>query len=176
MNENLNLIEILKDCPEGTKLYSPIYGDVGFIKVRLNSSSDYPIEIRLSNDSADDLTIDGRLFAEYNGECMLFPSREQRDWSKFKPKKSKFDPKALKPFDKVLVRDSDETALVVDADETRWKCALYSHERGNEYSPYKYATTGSPYVYCIPYNDDTKHLVGTKEEAPEFYRYWDTLN
>ncbi len=22
MNENLNLVEILKDCPEGTKLYS----------------------------------------------------------------------------------------------------------------------------------------------------------
>ena len=28
------------------------------------------------------------------------------------------------------------------------------------------------YTYCIPYNDDTKHLVGTTEEAPEYYRYW----
>ena len=28
MNENLNLVEVLKDCPQGTKLYSPIYGDV----------------------------------------------------------------------------------------------------------------------------------------------------
>ena len=104
MNENLNLVEILKDCPEGTKLYSPVYGDVELIKVRLNSSSKYPIEIRISNDSDDDLTIDGRLYAEYNGECMLFPSRDQRDWSKFKVKKPKFDPKTLKPFDKVLVR------------------------------------------------------------------------
>lgn len=28
MNENLNLVKILKDCPRGTKLYSPIYGEV----------------------------------------------------------------------------------------------------------------------------------------------------
>ena len=29
------------------------------------------------------------------------------------------------------------------------------------------------YKYCVPYNDDTKHLVGTTEEAPEYYRYWE---
>ena len=27
-------------------------------------------------------------------------------------------------------------------------------------------------VMAIPYNEDTKHLVWTNEEAPEFYRYW----
>ena len=30
MNENLNLAEILKDCPKGTKLYSTVYGEVEF--------------------------------------------------------------------------------------------------------------------------------------------------
>ena len=25
----------------------------------------------------------------------------------------------------------------------------------------------------IPYNDETKHLIGTTEEAPEYYRYWE---
>lgn len=165
MNENLNLVELLKDCPKGTKLYSPIYGDVELIKVRLNSSNKYPIEIRLSNDSADDLTMDGRLYAEYDGECMLFPRRDQRDWSKFKPKKSKFDPKALKPFDKVLARDTHDR---------RWICALFSHERKvDESITFNYQTTAGAYVYCIPYNDDTKHLVGTTDEAPEFYRYWE---
>ena len=39
-----------------------------------------------------------------DAECTLFPSKEQRDWSKFKVKKPKFDPKTLKPFDKVLAR------------------------------------------------------------------------
>ena len=29
------------------------------------------------------------------------------------------------------------------------------------------------YKLCIPYNDDTKHLVGAKEEAPEYYRCCD---
>lgn len=74
-NENLNLVEILKDCPVGTKLYSPIYGDVELLSVRQNDCGDYPIEIKLITNSIDDLTIDGRLFADYDGECMLFPSR-----------------------------------------------------------------------------------------------------
>ena len=84
MNENLNLVEILKDCLKGTKLYSPVYGDVELEEVHLISKPDYPIEVRLSNNALDSFTSDGRLFGEHNGECILFPSREQRDWSKFK--------------------------------------------------------------------------------------------
>ena len=34
MNENLNLVEILKDCPEGTKLYSPVFGEVEFESIQ----------------------------------------------------------------------------------------------------------------------------------------------
>ena len=176
MNENIDLTKILKDCQKGTKLYSPVFGDVEFVRVCQNDSVDFPIEFKLSDNSLNSVTRDGRLYEEFNGECILFPSKDQRDWDKFTAplyKKEKFDPKTLQPFDKVLVRDSDGTALLAEQDEARWKCALYSHERGNESIPYKYATTDSPYVYCIPYNDDTKHLVGTTEEAPEFYRYWE---
>lgn len=165
MNENLNLVEILKDCPKGTKLYSSVHGEVELEEVHLISRSDYPIEVRLSNNSLDSFTSDGRLFAQYNGECMLFPSREQRDWSKFKPKKPKqpkFDPKTLQPFDRVLVRYSRQ----------HWCCDLFSHIVKKE-STYHYLCVGSAFEYCIPYNDDTKHLVGTTEEAPEFYRYWE---
>ena len=85
MNENLNLIELLKDCPIGTKLYSSVHGEVELEEVHL-CKPDYPIEVRLSNNALDSFTTDGRLFEEYNGECMLFPSREQRDWSKIKLK------------------------------------------------------------------------------------------
>ena len=167
MNEKLNLAEILKDCPEGTKLYSPVYGDVELVKVIqvedeiLSSIEDdiYPIKIKLNNNSLDNFTKDGRMFEDYNGECMLFPSKDQRDWSKFKAKKPKFDPKTLQPFDKVLVRD---------ADNCKWRCAFFSYK-----GEYLYLTTDNIYKYCIPYNDDTKHLVGTTEEAPEFYRYWE---
>lgn len=166
MNENLNLIELLKDCPIGTKLYSSVHGEVELEGVHLISKPDYPIEVRLSNNALDSFTPDGRLFAEYNGECMLFPSREQRDWGKFKPKKTeqqKFGPKTLQPFDKVLARNG----LQED-----WCCHFFSHCRDIN-SLYKYVLTdGCAYIYCIPYNDDTKHLLGTKEEAPGFYCYW----
>lgn len=161
MNENLNLVEILKDCPKGTKLYSLIYGDVELEELFQDEDA-YPIRVKLRDNALDDFTKDGRVNVNYSGECTLFPSKKQRDWSKFKPKKPKFDPKTLCPFDKVLVRDSDERW---------WRCALYSHTREDE--EYKYKTLHWRYKYCIPYNDDTKHLVNTTDEAPEYYRYWE---
>ena len=171
MNENLNLVEILKDCPEGTKLYSPIYGDVELVKVIqvedeiLSSIEDdiYPIKIKLNNNSLDNFTKDGLIFADYNGECMLFPSKDQRDWSKFNYKKPKFDPKTLQPFDKVLTK-----SLAYGV----WQCDFFSNINDNNcYTPYN--CISNVYKQCIPYNDDTKHLVGTTKEAPEFYRYWE---
>lgn len=74
----------------------------------------------------------------------------------------KFDPKTLKPFDKVLVKDFDETSY--------WRCNLFSHYNKNK--GYYYCSS-APFDVCIPYNDETKHLVGTKDEAPEYYRYWE---
>ena len=75
---------------------------------------------------------------------------------------TKFDTKMLKPFDKVLVRDCEYH---------KWTCNLFSHMSDN--TLYKFQCFGFPYYYCIPYNDETKHLVGTTEEAPEYYRYWE---
>ena len=163
MNENLNLVEILKDCPKGTKLYSTTYGDVELIRVNQNDDVDYPIEIKLSDASISSVTTDGRLCEYYNSECLLFPSRDQRDWSKFKPKKPKFDPKTLQPFDMVLVRDINSE---------KWKIQLFSHIIKDCF-PYEYHCIDSCYNFCIPYNDDTKHLVGTSNKEPEFYRYWE---
>ena len=165
MNENLNLAEILKDCPEGTKLYSTVYGDVELVRVYLDDNT-YPIEIKI-NEGSDMVCItnDGRLLGDFQGECTLFPSKDQQDWSKFKVKsnKPKFDPQTLKPFEKVLVRDEDNQ---------KWNCGFFSHK--NEFNnAYPYRCVGTPYTYCIPYNDDTKHLIGTADEAPEFYRYWE---
>ena len=166
MNENLNLVEILKDCPEGTKLYSPVFGEVEF-----ESINDIigPIVVTTNTGNAECFTTDGKMHTYYNGECLLFPSKEQRDWSKFKVKKPKFDPKTLHPFDKVLVRNCD-------AD--KWKCAHFSYMEPS-FKGTIYVTSmlfRDRILYndnCIPYNDDTKHLVGTTDEAPEFYRYWE---
>ena len=158
----MNLVEILKDCPEGTKLYSPIFGEVELVKVY--NDENYPIEVKLNNGTLEYFAKDGRIYIDYDGGCMLFPSHEERDWSKFEIKKPKFDPKTLKPFDRVLVRDFHVHT---------WKCALYSHMEEKENSSYKHVTTDSAYICCIPYNNDTKHLIGTKKGAPEYYRYWE---
>lgn len=162
MNENIDLTKILKDCPKGTKLYSIIYGDVKF--EGFTGSKLYPILMRIDDRRTVSFSADGKMYHDC-GECALFPSKDQRDWSKFKVNKPRFDPKTLKPFDKVLVRDYNSCC---------WRCALYSHQREMEESNlFRYATMTSSYTFCIPYNDDTQHLVGTKEEAPEYYRYWE---
>ena len=105
MNENLNLVEILKDCPKGTKLYLTTLGDVEFCMI---DSGIRPIWIKHKGLGDIWLTKEGKVYSTSNGECILFPSRDQRDWSKFKVPVEKFDYSTLQPFDKVLVRDSND--------------------------------------------------------------------
>ena len=160
MNENLNLVEILKDCPRGTKLYSTVWGDVKFNSVSMDILR--PINVEIDGGIIACIANDGKLDPGFDGECTLFPSKEVRTWDSFQPKKPKFDPKTLQPFDKVLVRDYNTE---------KWECDFFSHTI--ESGVYKYATIKCVFRQCIPYNDDTKHLVCTTDEAPEYYRYWE---
>ena len=166
MNENIDLTKILKDCPKGTKFYSPLCGEVDFKEIR--SDEKYSI-VSKKNMCEIVFTKKGFYYDDEDGECLLFPSKDQRDWSKFTApwyKKEKFDPKTLQPFDKVLVRDDDTREC--------WRCTLYSRTREKvQITLYRYATADNTYTFCIPYNDETKHLVGKTDEAPEFYRYWE---
>ena len=255
MNENLNLVEILKDCPKGTKLYSTVFGSVEFDHI--NAHTNYPIVIRLKDRKGyESLTSEGKMFVDYDGECVLFPSRENRDWSKFKLKQygiapihdfkdgdivatnselqvfilqrpksdvqgschvgynfetnefffsrdrfdrlateeekqklfqaikdngykwnaetktleklveHKFDPKTLHPFDRVLVRLTRDCI---------WNATFFSHyDKEINWGCHPCVTTScKSYDKCIPYNEDTKHLLGTSDEAPEYYRYWE---
>ena len=160
--KKLNLCEILKYCPKGTKLYSTVLGYVIFQGIV--EGAVYPIVVSCENGVNEDFTADGKMFIDFDGECTLFPSKEQRRWADFIApwlKKERFDPKTLKPFDKVLGGDYG----------LKWGVDFFSHTCNDEYHPYR--CVGNIYKYCIPYNDDTKHLVGTKEEAPDFYRYWE---
>ena len=163
MNENIDLTEILQDCPKGTEFYSCIYGKVRFDCLQ---SCEYPVLIMRGDGLYASFSRVGKYTDAPDSECCLFPSKDQRDWSKFEApwyKKDKFNPKTLKPFDKVLVRDERIEC---------WRCAFYSHQRKGITS-FRYATTANSYACCIPYNDDTKHLVGTTDVAPEYYRYWE---
>lgn len=166
MNENIDLTKILKDCPAGWKFYSSAFGEVEFQQIEIGSV--HPIIINLKTGLTEKITSNGKLLDLSDVECTLFPSRDQRDWSKFSVpwyKKDKFDPKTLKPFDKVITKFSDYP----------WKCDIFSYYRGRENKIIACYCTSEDYVYdrCIPYNDETKHLVGTTDEAPEYYRYWE---
>lgn len=228
MNNNINIAEILKDYPKGTKLYSPLFGDVTLEEV--DSTWAATVKIRYKPNSFTNFFKTG-LYYNYEGaECLLFPSSEMRDWTKFFKRgdvvikhgggmaavfdgwandtytefnttvnlycdnntgeeevcdtllfrkatdkerkqfiekaerilKGKYNPETLqiepvkpvkveysfKPFDKVLVRD--------DIHE-RWRISIFSNylEKGD----YPYACMNGVYRYCIPYNEQTTHLV-----------------
>lgn len=162
MNENLNLEKILKYCPKGTKLYSTVFGEVELEEVKENSK--YPIMVKPKIGGFESFTSSGRWMENYDGECTLFPSKEQRDWSKFKSKQPKFDPNTLQVFDKVLARLTKYGV---------WHATFFSHyDKEVKGGCYPFVTiSNKSYPMCIPYNEETKHLVGTTEEAPEYYKY-----
>lgn len=212
--KEINLWTLLENVPTGTKLYSPLLGECELEGVTVEG-----ICIRYKG-SVRVFSYDGRYFAGC-GECMLFPSKDNRDWDSFKvdedgkedPFKTgdhirskengavyflvrksqepdgfwakqiisdceifisnqlfdeyetidKFHPSLLKPFDKVLVRH---------ASWGRWSAELFSHliedDDANEYT---YTLGGTCCTtYCIPFNGETKHLIGTNDDAPDFYK------
>ena len=216
------------------KLYSPIYGTVGLLKV--DSNSEYSIKTVTSIDRPGSFTPYGRLYEKYpSAECLLFPSSEMRDWTKFFKRgdvvrsiddgaqavfkgwesddytsfyasivhhaevdewdedivfavesfykeyeefargfivdaeehyNGKYNPETLqvepvkpkvpfnlKPFDKVLVRDDPNQ---------KWTVDMFSYYN-REDNDYPYICVGNHYCHCLPYNEQTAHLVGTKE-------------
>ena len=80
--------------------------------------------------------------------------------------KSKFDPKTLQPFDKVLIRRGSENYNV-------WFPDFVSDPPNGANNKTLCMCIGEDIAMVIPYNDETKHLVGTTDEAPEYYRYWE---
>lgn len=80
--DNINIAEILKDCPNGMKLYSLIFGEVKLHKVL--TEVDYPIGVEEESGSLKFFSKEGfYVKGYYDTECILFPSSEMRDWSKF---------------------------------------------------------------------------------------------
>ena len=167
MNENIDLTKILENCPEGTTFWSDNYGEVQFkcIIKSYNYHINYPILVKRTDGHNLYYTKEGWHDIDFPASCLLWPSKYCRDWSKFTApwyKKEKFDPKTLKPFDRVVVKKTEIC---------KWKIDFYSHKTRDSVFPF--SCVGDIYRYCIPYNEDTKHLVGTKAEAPDFYKYWE---
>ena len=82
--QKLNLCEVLKYCPEGMEFWSPIIGAVSFSRIddgRVFFKSAYGTEWDFNPDSTITFRFDERN-KQTSPEPMIFPSREQRDWSK----------------------------------------------------------------------------------------------
>lgn len=127
MNENINLVEVLKDAPKGTKLYSPICGECEFWDI-LSSNEVYRIRTKYEDKDGNmpqfyTFTLQGKYCNCSKAECLLFPSKDNRDWSTFK---APWMHKHFEPGQKVLVP-------YYDGDKHRWKLDIYSHwEEGSK--------------------------------------------
>ena len=153
MNENINLCQILKDCPKGTKLWSPVWGDITFETINAFDGLVYVLKHKGVHIILDNGKFDA------DGECIIFPSKDQRDWSKFKAPIKRFNPEEFKPFDKVLLR-IDERDI--------WQPDFFGYKDGNCITCVTYGN-----VRCIPYNEETKHLAGKRDDCPEYYKRWE---
>lgn len=159
----VNVADILKQVPKGTKLWSNIFGDVEFDRV--NSNSEYPISVLDSYKCERGFTEHGYYLKKHEnyGECTLWPSKNHRAWDDEAYKilgieKKQEVPFGLKPFDKVLVREGNY----------KWSINFFSYyEYENNYF---YCMANHYCGDCIPYNDETKHLLGTLQMPPEKYR------
>lgn len=229
----MNIVEILKYCPKGTKLYSTVHGEVTLNYICKEKK--YPICINIY-DQKDSLTKEGRLY-EDKGECILFPSENQRSWEDFRLPIKKGDimmsidgkspfiasgkitvscpeficgideaehlrishsnyfwttkfyipateevkkklfaaiekagyrwnsetleleqiEKVFKPFDSVLVRNSE------DSD---WTLSLFASYRKESECDYYVCLNGFRFKYCIPY-EGNEHLLGTCEDKQQ---------
>lgn len=165
--EEINIADILRDMPGMMELYSPLCGEVmpkdidddGFI---LCSVLDGGIVKYVTFTSTGHFVggySDGEPKIAKHGECVLFPSKSNRDWNTFVWRPSKKHKKVFKPFDKVLVRDA--------SDDCWWPAffAIY-----NDYGMFGVMVHGEyPNFYrqCIPFNDKTAHLVGTSKPYNE---------
>lgn len=90
-NSDINIADILRDCPAGTPLYSRMTGKLELQQVFEKGCDTYPIHAEViyeyedpKNDTFATFTSTGRWSKEFpNGECLLFPSLEMQDWTKF---------------------------------------------------------------------------------------------
>lgn len=135
----INIAEILKNSPEGTEVYCPMFGTVTFTIVDENT-----IKVKVPDSGPFCFDKYGRYTPD--GKCFLFPSKENQDWSTFNLH-CKF-----KPFDKIVGRFSDGF----------WTADFFSYYKPGNNVPFR--GISGYYYQCFPYNKETAKLIGTTDE------------
>lgn len=148
----MDLTKILK---VGDRIYTPLFGYIEIMSI--NRSKKFSIMAYANGSGYVSFTSDGKPY-ESTPECLLFPSKDNRDWNTWKTEKKC----PFKPFDKVLVRDD------YGYDQDHWCCDFFSHIDDNDC----FVTSGGEWSECIPYNKETQHLVGTNQDCPDKYKIW----
>lgn len=157
METKINIAEILKDKPQGTKLYSSACGKCELKQVDDNSFkiSFYNSKFGFMNGGEGTFGKNGNLYDD--GECVVFPSKEMRDWSKFAWKKGD-----------VLVSNDGGTEVIFD----KWYDDTYTSFYGKHYLNsenennivYKEAFVCTTERYSLEDKDTAKTYINTIEE------------
>ena len=147
----INVAEKLKDCPKGTKLYSPLFGEVEFVRIEIGSIIVKVLDNGIPYSNVT-FTAEGKWHNIEQSECLLFPSKDNRDWNKFR-----IPVNTLKPFDKVLVRDY--------IDE-KWILSIFGCYE-DEDKDFPYVCLNGRYCYCIPY-EGNEHLLNTPNTPKDY--------
>lgn len=129
MDKELNLIKILKKAPVGTKLYSIMHGEVKFQYIR--KQGEYNIVVLDERGCLHSYTKEGKFKVENLGECLLYPSKECRDWNNFK------------------VELSEGTPVMVSMNTSDWLLRFYA-DRGRAYNDGKRCGNTTLWRYIIP--------------------------
>lgn len=139
MEAKINIVEILKDKPQGTKLYSSACGKcrLGEVDDKSFKISFYNSKFGFMNGGEGYLDKNGKLYDD--GECVVFPSKEMRDWSKFAWKKGD-----------VLVCKDDNSHIIFE----KFNDDTYATFTGKLY----YQATKAGYSYA-----HTRNLVMTQD-------------
>lgn len=74
-------------------------------------------------------------------------------------KTEKFNPKTLQTFDKIVVKEYSNM---------RWRIDFFERIDGR----FIIGLNGC-YLKAVPYNEETKYLIGTNKECPECYKWWE---
>ena len=147
----INVVEKLKGCPKGTKLYSPLFGEVEFVRIEIGSIIVKVLDNGIPYSNVT-FTAEGKLYNIEQSECLLFPSKDNRDWNKFNLTVNTF-----KPFDKVLVRDY--------IDE-KWILSIFGCYEDEVDADFPYVCLNGRYRYCIPY-EGNEHLLNTPKSPKD---------
>ena len=147
----INVAEKLKGCPKGTKLYSPLFGEVEFVRIEIGSIIVKVLDNGIPYSNVT-FTAEGKLYNIEQSECLLFPSKDNRDWNKFNLTVNTF-----KPFDKVLVRDY--------IDE-KWILSIFGCYEYEVDTDFPYVCLNGRYRYCIPY-EGNEHLRNTPKSPKD---------